>query len=162
MAPDASIDQLLAAATAAAILVIACALIALHRRRRCTDRICRRWGLDPARVRVLASELGRHRATWSMRADGLVRNPDVIFRDRSARRLIVGEAKSRHCKGDVTLYEHYQMTFYLGMAKRLFRMPATAIIPFGNGRRVQVEFDPALHVRRLALLPECRRSGRRR
>ena len=149
------------AALAVVVLVIAVSSIALHvRRRRYAERICRRWSLDPARVRVIASDLGRHRATWSMRADGLIGNPDVIFRDRNSRRLIVGEAKSRHFKGDVTPYERYQVTLYLGMAKRLYRMPATAIILFGNGRRVPVEFDPALYERLLTLLPDCRKDVR--
>ena len=158
-----AVETAVHAAVASAVLVVAVSAIALHlRRRRYTARICRRWGLDPARVRVIASDLGRHRATWSIRADGLVGNPDVIFRDRSARRLVVGEAKSRHCKGDITPYERYQVTLYLGMAKRFYRMPASAIILFGNGRRVPVEFDPALYERLLALLPECRRSAARR
>ena len=162
MAPFATVTAI-HVALAVAILVIAVSSIALHlRRRRYAERLCRRWGLDPARVRVIASDLGRHRATWSMRADGLVGNPDVIFRDRASRRLVVGEAKSRHCKGDVTPYERYQVTLYLGMAKRLYRMPATAIILFGNGRRVPVEFDPALYERLLALLPACRRDTGRR
>ena len=151
------------AALAAAVLVIAVSSIALHlRHRRYTARICRRWGLDPARVRVIASDLGRHRSTWSLRADGLVGKPDVIFRDRTARCLVVGEAKSRHCKGDITPYERYQVTLYLGMAMRLYRMPVSAIVLFGNGRRVPVEFDPALYERLLTLLPECRRSAGRR
>ena len=44
---------------------------------------------------MIASDLGRHRASWSLRTDGLAGNPDVIFRDRATRRLIIGEAKSR-------------------------------------------------------------------
>ena len=146
---------------AAVVLVIAVASLALHlRRRRFTERICRRWGLDPARVRVIASDLGRHRATWSLRADGLVGIPDVIFRDRRSGHLIVGEAKSRHWKGAVTPYEHYQVTLYLGMARRLYRQPATAILLYGNGRRVSLEFDPTTYQRLLALLPDCRKDGR--
>lgn len=53
------------------------------------------------------------------------------------------------------------MTLYLGMARRLHRMPATAIILFGNGRRVPVEFDTDPYQRLLALLPDCRRSAGR-
>ena len=110
---------------AAVILVIAACSITLHlHRRRYTNRLCRRWGLDPMRVRVIASDLGRHRAAWSLRADGLVGNPDVLFRDRANGRPIVGEAKSRHYKGSVTPYERYQVTLYLGMVERLYRQPA--------------------------------------
>ena len=160
MAPFAA-ETVIHVVPAAAVLIIAVASLTLHfRRRRHTERICRRWGLDPARVRVIASDLGRHRATWSMRADGLVGNPDAIFRDRTSRRLIVGEAKSRHYQGSITPHERYQVTLYLGMAERLYRQPATAILLFGNGRRVPVEFDPATYQRLLALLPDCRKDTR--
>ncbi len=146
-------------AAAAAILTILGASIVLHvRRRRYSARICRRWGLDPARVRVVASDLGRHRATWSLRADGLVGNPDALFRDRANGRLIVGEAKSRHYRGSVTPYERYQVTLYLGMVGRLYRRPARAILLYGNGRRVPLDFDEGLYRRLLALIPRCRQA----
>ncbi len=86
----------------------------------------------------------------------------MIFRDPVTRHLIVGEAKSRHYKGSVSPYERYQVTLYLGMAQRIYRRPATAILLFGNGRRVSVAFDQATYQHLLALLPDCRRdSGRR-
>ena len=142
-----------------AILAMLGVAIALHvRRRRYSARICRRWGLDPASVRVIASDLGRHRASWSLRADGLVGNPDALFRDRGNGRLIVGEAKSRHYKGSVTPYERYQVTLYLGMVERLYRRPAAAILLYGNGRRVPLDFDEDLYSRLLALIPRCRQA----
>ncbi len=156
-------DPALHAILAMGVLAIATTSIALHiRRKRHADRICRRWGLDPSRVRVIASDLGRHRASWSLRADGLVGNPDVLVRDRATRHLVVGEAKSRHFRGSITPYERYQVTLYLGMVRRLYRQPATAVLLFGNGRRVPVEFDPALYNRLLALLPDCQRAYARR
>ena len=161
--PAFATDPALLAILAMVVLAIATTSIALHaRRKRYTERICRRWGLDPARVRVIASDLGRHRASWSLRADGLVGNPDAIFRDRATRRLIVGEAKSQHYRGAITPYEHYQVTLYLGMVRRLYRQPATAVLLFGNGRQVPLDFDAALYRRLLALLPDCRRDAGRR
>ena len=52
-------------------------------------------------------------ATWgakdqTMKADGLVDAPDVLFRSHPTGRLIVGEAKSRHDKGSSRPYELYQ------------------------------------------------------
>lgn len=152
-------SSVILAVVAAAILAIPGAWLALHvRRQRHSARICRRWGLDPAHVRVIASDLGRHRATWSLRADGLVGNPDALFRDRTSGRFIVGEAKSRHYRGSITPYERYQVTLYLGMVERLYRRQARAILLYGNGRRVPLDFDEALYRRLLALIPRCRQA----
>ncbi len=141
---------LLAVVAAATLAIPGTWLVLRMRRRRVSARICRRWGLDPDRVRVVASDLGRHRATWSLRADGLVGNPDVLFRDRGNGRLIVGEAKGRHYRGSVTLY--------LGMVERLYRRPATAILLYGNGRLVRLDFDEGLYRRLVALIPRCRQD----
>ncbi len=149
---------LLAVVAAAALAIPGAWLVLRMRRRRVSARICRRWGLDPDRVRVVASDLGRHRATWSLRADGLVGNPDVLFRDRGNGRLIVGEAKSRHHRGSVTPYERYQVTLYLGMVERLYRRPATAVLLYGNGRLVRLDFDEGLYRRLVALIPRCRQD----
>ena len=162
MTPLAGDPVALAAIAAAALVVVAASSVLHINRRRQAARICRRWGLDPGRVRVVASDLGRHRASWSLRADGLAGNPDVIFRERATRHIIIGEAKSRHYRGSITPYELYQVTLYLGMASRIYRQPAKAILLFGNGRRVPVEFDPAAYRHLLALLPHCRRDTGRR
>ena len=95
-------------------------------------------------------------------ADGLAGNPDVLFRDNRNRQVIVGEAKSRHFKRSVTPYERYQVTLYLGMAHRLYRRPVTAIILYGNGRRVPLMFDEDLYRLLLAQIPTCRRAMARR
>lgn len=156
-------DPVVIAALATAVFAVLTGTVVLYlRRRRYTGRICRRWGLDPARIRVIASDLGRQRATWSLRTDGLAGNPDVIFRDRATRHIIIGETKSRHYKGSITPYELYQVTLYLGMAVSLYRQPARAILLFGNHRRVPVEFDQATYRHLLALLPACRRDTARR
>ena len=133
-------------------------LLLARRRRRYAARICRRWGLDPRDVTVLSSDLGRHRSGRRLRADGLVGTPDVLFRDRRRRQIIVGEAKSRHYTGSITPYERYQVTLYLGMAERLYRRPVTAILLYGNGGLVPLDFDEELYRRLLTLIPRCRRA----
>ena len=63
----------------------------IARRRRQQD-IVRRWGLDPASCRVLASGLARHMSRPSLVADGLVGSPDALMRERAEGTIIVGEA----------------------------------------------------------------------
>ena len=151
----------LLAAVTAALLVVAIPLYA-RQRRRYSARLCTRWGFDPATVRVISSDLDRHRSDRALRADDLAGNPDVLFRDDRNRRIIVGEAKSRHFKGTVTPYERYQVTLYLGMVHRLYRRPVKAILLYGNGRRVPLEFDEDLYRRLLAQIPACRQAMARR
>ncbi|MDE0417634.1 MAG: hypothetical protein OXI95_11955 [bacterium] len=134
------------------------ALLLARRRRRYAARICRRWGLDPGEVSVLSSDLARHRSDRRLMADGLVGSPDVLFRDRRRRQIVVGEAKSRHYRGEVTPYERFQATLYCGMAHRLYRRPVTAILLYGNGRRVPLAFDEGLYRQLLARREECRRA----
>ena len=132
--------------TTAAILVAGCATTFLAmNRRRYSARLARHWGLDPATVSVVASDLGRHRSSRPMVVDGLSGAPDAIFRMRRTGTIVIAEVKSRHYRGTITPCERHQVTLYLGMATRLYRRPVTAIILYGNGRRVPLEFDKNLY-----------------
>ena len=142
----------------ALLALLAVLIVSLIARRRSPRDIVRRWGLDPASCRVLASDLARHGSRPSLVADGLAGSPDALMRERREGTIIVGEAKSRHYRGRVTPYEYYQVTLYLGMAKRLYRRPVRAILLYGNGRLVPLEFDEDLYRRLLALIPRCRRA----
>ncbi len=154
-----SLPETLPALAAVLIALAGVAVLLLARLRlRYASRICRRWGLDPGDVKVLSSDLGRHRSDRRLLADGLVGAPDVLFRDRRRRLIIVGEAKSRHYTGEVTPYERYQVTLYCGMARRLYRRPVTAILLYGNGGLVPLDFDEDLYRSLLALIPRCRRA----
>ncbi len=75
--------QSLAFPALAAILVVAGAATFLAvNRRRYSIRLARRWGLDPATIRVIASDLGGRQSSRPLVVDGLVGAPDVIFRMR--------------------------------------------------------------------------------
>ena len=158
-------------APATALTIIAAAIVTLlvvatpfyvRQRRRYSARICARWGLDPSTVRVLSSDLASHRSNKALLADGLAGNPDVLFRDGRTRQVIVGEAKSRHFKGTVTSYERYQVILYLGMVNRTYRQPVKAILLYGNGRRVPLQFDENLYRHLLAQIPACRQAMAKR
>ena len=151
--------QSLALPAIAVILIAtgAAVFLALNRRRY-SARLARRWNLDPAAVSVVASDLGRHRSSRPMVVDGLAGAPDVIFRMRGTGGIVIGEAKSRHYRGTITPYERHQVTLYLGMAKGLYRRPVTAILLYGNGRLVPLEFDVDLYSSLLALIPRCRQA----
>ena len=148
--------QSLASLAIAAILVAGAVAFLAMNRRRYSARLARRWNLDPASVSVVASDLGRYRSSRLMVVDGHVGVPDVIFRMRRTGAIVIGEAKSRHYRGSITPYERHQMTLYLGMAKRLYRRPVTAILLYGNGRPVPLDFDEDIYRRLLALIPQCR------
>ena len=147
-----------AVATAICALAALTALVYFRHRRRYSSNLCRKWGLDPATTNVLSSDLGRHGSNRTMLVDGLAGAPDVIFRDHRRRRIVIGEAKSRHLKGRPSAYERYQVTLYCGMARNLYRRDVVGILLYGNGRKVVVGFDPALYRRLLAQLPACRRA----
>ena len=149
------------AACGVALLVLLTSLLVwLVIRRRNPKEIVRRWGLDPATCRVLAADLASHKSRPSLVVDGLAGSPDVLIRERASGTVIVGEAKSRHYRGRVTPYEHYQVTLYLGMAHRIYRRPVRAILLYGNHRRVPIEFDEGLYRHLLHQLPACRRAMR--
>ena len=54
------------------------------------------------------------------------------------------------------------MTLYLGMVHLLYRRPVKAILLYGNGRRVPLEFDENLYRQLLAQIPACRQAMARR
>ena len=93
-----------------------------------------------------------------MVVDGLAGAPDVIFRIRGTGAIVMGEAKSRHYRGSITPYERHQVTLYLGVAMRLYRRPVAAILLYGNGRLVHLDFDEDLYRSLLALIPRCRQA----
>ncbi|MCE2521367.1 MAG: hypothetical protein J4G15_16500 [Alphaproteobacteria bacterium] len=105
------------------VLAIAAILIAMNRRRY-SARLARCWNLEPATVRVVASDPGRHRSSRPMVVDGLSGAPDAIFLIRRTGGIIIGEATSRHSRGSIISYEHHQVMLHLGMALRLSRRPA--------------------------------------
>ena len=142
----------------ALLAVLAVLIVWFIVRRRSPQDIVRRWGLDPASCRVLASDLARHRSRPSLVADGLAGSPDALMRERTEGTIIVGEAKSRHYRGALTAYERYQVTLYCGMARRVYRRPVRAIILYGNGRRVPLTFDEDLYRDLLAIRGDCLRA----
>ncbi|MCE2520385.1 MAG: hypothetical protein J4G15_11330 [Alphaproteobacteria bacterium] len=50
------------------------------------------------------------------------------------------------------------MTLYLGMAKRLYRRPDTAVLLYGNCRLVALDLDEDLYRSLIALIPRSRQA----
>jgi hypothetical protein len=123
--------------------------------------ILQRFDLDPNQYVLMAADVGGYSKKIRLAANGVHGDPDALIRARQGDELIVGEVKSRAYKGTVRPYERYQLTLYLGAARRRYpRRQIHGLICYSN-RVVRLEYDDVLYRRLIALLPEYRKVARR-
>jgi len=123
-------------------------------------RICRLFDLDPVEYELVGTDLGGSRHKVYLKADGLVGVPDVVFRHRSTRAILIGEAKSRRFNGSVSRYEEYQVVLYMGLAWHRYRVPVSALIRYGCGQLVPLELDPDAYSSLVRLIPRYREAAK--
>lgn len=147
------------------IAVVVAIVVALYFSRRKklsrSDRYCRLFRLPPEKYQLLGTDLGGGNDKIVLRADGLIGAPDAVFKRLADGHIVVGEAKRRRHRGKTTLYEDYQVTLYMGMAKHRHRTNVSAIIRYGCGTCVQRPFNPQLYRDLLKRVPEYRRVEKR-
>jgi len=146
-----------------AMLALAClALVALVRRRRSSTvsaaELCRAFGLDPVRYRVLGADVGGFRVPFDVRADGLIGRPDAVFRAKDRDEVVVGEVKSRRHQGRITRYERYQMTLYQGAVRAQLRTEAVRGLLRYRDRIVEAPFCAHTYRDLLSLKSEYRQA----
>jgi len=123
-------------------------------------RICRLFGLDPAEFELVGTDLGGSKDKVYLKGDGLAGVPDAVFRHRSTRAILIGEAKSRRFNGAVSRYEEYQVALYMGLARRRYRVPVSALIRYGCGQLVPLELDPDAYSELVRLIPRYRQVAK--
>lgn len=124
------------------------------------SRICQLFGLDPAEYELVGTDLGGSKDKVYLKGDGLAGVPDAVFRHRSTRAILIGEAKSRRFNGAVSRYEEYQVVLYMGLARRRYRVPVSALIRYGCGHLVPLELDPDTYSGLVSLIPRYRQVAR--
>lgn len=110
--------------------------------------------LSPDEHTLIGSDLGGSTNRVFLRTDQVIGVPDAVFRGKGS--ITIGEAKSRHYRGHITDYENYQVQLYMGAAERSYRKPTRALIRYGCGAVVPVEFDRETYRHLLSLIPQCR------
>jgi hypothetical protein len=147
--------------TIALVVLIVWLMLAYRGRRSRSERLCRLFKLDPDEYELVGSDLGGSKKKIFLRADGIVGVPDAVFRHRSDKSIVVGEAKRRRYRGALTDYERYQATLYLGLAHRKYRADVRGVMRYGCGRTFEVEPDALLYRELVARVPEYRRVARK-
>lgn len=143
------------------LLFLGVLVLAYRGRRSRSERMCRLFKLDPDQYELVGSDLGGSKKKIFLRADGVVGVPDAVFRHRTDKSIVVGEAKRRRFRGTLTDYERYQATLYLGLAHRKYRAEVRGVMRYGCGRTVEVEPDGLLYRELVARVPEYRRIARK-
>jgi len=119
--------------------------------------LCEIFGLDPDEYEVVATDLGGSDQKFFLRTSVLSGVPDAVFRHRRTLEIVIGEAKSRHYRNRVKVYERYQVTLYLGAAETVFNKPTRGIIHYGCGTLVEVSYSAEEYSYLLSLVPDFRR-----
>lgn len=69
--------------------------------------------------RIIGHDLDGRGKTIQISAFGIMGKPDVVAEHRRKKRLRVYDLKSRNYRGQMTDYERFQMTLYIGILKAL-------------------------------------------
>jgi hypothetical protein len=114
------------------------------RKRQAPNDIFGKFGLSPGAFTLVSSDLGDSAPRKMLRGSGVAGEPDALFSAKAARKVVVGEFKSRKFKGFVRPYEFFQTILYMGMAKQTHGAhDAHGVIAYADAR-VQVYFDQAV------------------
>lgn len=146
----------------ALVMLAFLAAVALFTRRRASSataaELCRSFGLDPARYRVLGADVGGFAVPFNVRADGLIGRPDAVFSANDGSEVVVGEVKARLHKGRVSLYEQYQMILYLGAVRAQLRTQTVRGLIRYRDRVVDAPYCPQTYRHLLSMRRDCQRA----
>ena len=127
----------------------------LRWRRSRDQKICDVFGLSSRKYQVLGTDLGDAENPYYLKADGLVGAPDAVFEGKHD--IVVGEAKSRHFRGNPMRREIYQVILYMGMIQKEQKKPIRAVLAYGCGAKHKVEFNEELYRSLVSLIPKFRK-----
>ena len=101
------------------MLILAAVLIALVMvfavmKKTASGEVYSRFGLSKSTHQVLSTDLGEKTSRIKLSRLGVNGIPDAIFKSLTEKVIVVGEFKSRKYRGEVRLYEFYQILLYMG------------------------------------------------
>jgi hypothetical protein len=123
------------------------------------EALCRAFGLEPGRYRVLGADVGAYPRKFYVRADGLIGCPDAVFLSDDDDEVVCGEVKSRHHRNSMTDYERFQMVLYQGALAAMHPGRRIRGLVRYRDRVSEAEYCPKTYRYLLSLAAEMRRAG---
>lgn len=123
------------------------------------EALCRAFGLDPGRYRVLGADVGAYPVKFFVRADGLIGCPDAVFLSDDDDELVCGEVKSRQYRSTMTEYERFQMVLYQGALSAMHPGRRVRGLVRYRDRVSEAQYCPKTYRHLLSLAAEMRRAG---
>jgi hypothetical protein len=144
------------------IVLLLLVIVYFSKKRQAPKDIFGKFGLSPGAYKLLSSDLGDSAPRKMLQGNGIAGEPDALFAAKIARKVVVGEFKSRKYKGFVRPYEFFQTMLYMGLARHIHgATEAIGVIAYADGR-VQVHFDQAVFDAIIALRAEMFSSFKER
>jgi hypothetical protein len=135
----------------ALLLLVAIFLI---QKKTAASAIHSRFGVRESTHRLISTDLGNSKGRLKLARFGINGIPDAAFESVNGKEILVGEFKSRKYRGQVRLYEFYQLLMYMGHIKALYpNHKVLGCLAYADSR-VQVNFDPAVYEALLTMREE--------
>lgn len=113
-----------------------------------------RFGVRESTHRLISTDLGNAKGRIKLSRFGINGIADAVFESVIGKEILVGEFKSRKYRGQVRLYEFYQVILYMGHLKAQYpHHKVLGCLAYADSR-VQVNFDPAVYEALLGLREE--------
>ena len=104
-----------------------------------------RFGVRESTHRLISTDLGNAAGRIKLSRFGINGIADAVFESVKGSEILVGEFKSRKYRGQVRLYELYQLILYMGHIKAQYpNHEVLGCLAYADSR-VQVNFDPAVY-----------------
>ncbi len=119
------------------LVVMVCLVLSVWWMVNRTERILivRRFGLSPLFYKCESTDLAGKTPAVKCRLGASPGIPDGVFIRRFGRRLVVGEHKSRRCRGGVKWEEYFQLLAYMGCiaeSRRLLDRQVSGVLCFAD------------------------------
>jgi len=126
-----------------AILILG--IVFLVQRLSASGEIFSRFGVRESTHRLLSTDLGKSSGRIKLSRFGINGIADAVFESLSGKKILVGEFKSRKYRGEVRLYELYQIMLYMGHIKAEYpNHSVEGCLAYADGM-VKVVFDKAVY-----------------
>lgn len=121
-----------------------------------------RFGVSATTHKLLSTDLGKTTGRIKLARYGINGIPDAVFEALTGKVILAGEFKSRKYRGEVKLYELYQLMLYMGHLKERYPQHTIVGCLAYADERVKVRFDPDLYQGLVDLREEYWQTVKRR
>jgi len=122
------------------------------------SRISKLFNIPNAEYTLVGTDLNTWLPACKLFVSGITGKPDAAYINYRSSHGIIGEYKSRKYKGNIKLYERYQVTLYMGMLKSKYRLKEISGRLRYADKCVDVPFDPDLYRRLVLIRDEAKKS----